>query len=420
MFEKTAAKESSPTISVVTAHGRQSLLSEPNERLIDVLKRNSVPWSAVSIYQYRDGDESMQLSSGLEKTLSEFDSDHLLLYFNRNVNPFKFFPENFKIVKSADQANESTEYLYQDYNNDQSTAQSFLKKLSPEECQSVIAARVADTIKDHIPAGADLVVGVSGGGDSNALLHGLSLIKEYINVHPVIIMGIPDWDKGVPRATQLCEKYQLELKVIAEDEVKSLLGIPADGESLIDRFERNFQGDDFEFLGTLLIRLALSNHARQLGTDWISTGLNLEDVLCENIYRISNAMKPASCPVREIGDMKLIMPLWMCPKRIIDGCFPKFSLDNYDARYPCFSLGRNLYYSIVYNLQSSFPGFTEQLAQGLSTLASSDPVKYHLDDQLGFYVERMVPLALRHKFQRMLKDAIGPSIDEQSSTVEKT
>lgn len=131
-------------------------------------------------------------------------------------------------------------------------------------------------------------------------------------------------------------------------------------------------------------------------------------------------MKPASCPVREIGDMKLIMPLWMCPKRIIDGCFPKFSLDNYDARYPCFSLGRNLYYSIVYNLQSSFPGFTEQLAQGLSTLASSDPVKYHLDDQLGFYVERMVPLALRHKFQRMLKDAIGPSIDEQSSTVEKT
>ncbi|MDG0796063.1 tRNA lysidine(34) synthetase [Pectobacterium punjabense] len=420
MFEKTTAKGNCPEISVVTAHGRQTLLSNPEDRLVDVLKKNSVPWSAVSIYQCKEDDQTMQLCSGLEKTLAEFGSDHLLLYFNRNVNPFKFLPENFKIIKSEDQDNESTEYIYQDYNNDQSTAQSYLKKLSPDECKDIIAARVAETIKDNIPQGSDLVVGVSGGGDSNALLHGLSLIRDHVNVHPVIIMGIPDWDKGVPRAQQLCDKYQLNLKVVEEGEVKNLLGIPADGESLINRFERNFQGDDFEFLGTLLIRLALSSYARQLGTHWISTGLNLEDVLCENFYRISNSLKPASCPVREIGDMKLIMPLWMCPKRIIDGCFPKYSLDNYDARYPCFSLGRNLYYSIVYNLQSSFPAFPEQLVHGLSLLASNDPVHYHLDEQLGFYVERMVPLALRHKFQRMLKDSIGPSIDQQSSTVDKT
>lgn len=419
MFEKTTAKGYCPEVSVVTAHGRQTLLSNPEDRLIDVLKKNSVPWSAVSIYQYKEGDEAMQLCSGLEKTLTEFESDHLLLYFNRNVNPFKFLPEKFKIIKSTSQDNESTEYIYQDYNNDQSTAQSYLKKLSPEECQSIIAARVAETIKDNIPQGVDLVVGVSGGGDSNALLHGLSLIRNYINVHPVIIMGIPDWDKGVPRAQQLCEKYRLNLRIIKEDEVKILLGIPADGESLIDRFERTFQGDDFEFLGTLLIRLALTSQARQLGTHWISTGLNLEDVLCENFYRLSTSLKPASCPVREIGDMKLIMPLWMCPKRIIDGCFPKYSLDNYEARYPCFSLGRNLYYSIVYNLQSSFPGFLEQLAHGLFLLASNDPVVYHLDEQLGFYVERMVPLALRHKFQSMLKDSSGPSLDQLSSTVNK-
>ncbi|WNJ97294.1 hypothetical protein RND59_19005 [Vibrio ruber] len=404
----------SPDISVVTAHGRQLLDSHPNERLIDVLSKNKVPWSAISIYQHKQGEETLQLCSGLEKKMSDFDADELLLYFNRNVNPFKFNPDGFKVINSADDKNQSTEYIYQSLNNDNATADAYLKKLSPSECQQIIAERVAETIKQNMPEGSDLVVGVSGGGDSNAMLHGLSLIRDYINIHPIIIMGIPDWDKGVPRAIELCKKYQLDLKVLDETEVKSLLGIPADAESLIDRYERTFVGDDFEFLGTLLIRLALTRYARELNTRYIATGLNLEDVLCENMYRLSTGLKPASCPAREIGDMTLLMPLWMCPKRIIDGCFPKYSLDNYDSRYPCFSLGRNLYYSIIYNLQSNFPGFPEQLARGLSELSAKDPVEYHLDEQLGFYIERTVSLSLRHKFQKMLKDSVGESLDELS------
>ncbi|MEZ2604495.1 hypothetical protein [Kluyvera intermedia] len=420
MSAKLSLNSEGPAISVVTAHGRQQLISNKDERLIDVLNHNNVPWSAVSIYQRNKDDETLHLCSGLEKRMSEFNADELLLYFNRNVNPFKFSPENFRIVPAAQDELQSTEYIYQDLQNSDSSAQSYLKKLTPEECQSIIAQRVADTIKENLPEGAHLVVGVSGGGDSNAMLHGLSLIRDYVHVHPVIIMGIPDWDKGVPRAKALCEKYQLDLKVFDETEVKSLLGIPSDGESLIDRFERHFVGDDFEFLGTLLIRLSLTRYARGLNTTFISTGLNLEDVLCENLYRVTTGLKPASSPARKIGDMTLVMPLWMCPKRIIDGCFPKYSLDNYEARYPCFSLGRNLYYSIIYTLQSSYPGFPEQMARGLSLLAEQNPVEYHLDEQLGFYVERLVPLALRHQFKKMLNDAQGVSLDEQAEDILRT
>ena len=171
---------------------------------------------------------------------------------------------------------------------------------------------------------------------------------------------------------------------------------------LIDRFEREFKGDDFEFLGTLLVRLALIGRARELGSSFICTGLNLEDILCEAMFRLSNGLKPAAFPARAIDDVTLVFPLWLCPKRIIDGCFPKFSLENYDARYPCFSLGRNLYYSIVYLMQSQFPGFIEQMAQGLSRLSLVDPVTYQFDEHLGFHVERFVPFPLRQKFQKML------------------
>ena len=393
-----------PVVSIVTAHGRQVLTWEHGERLIEVLNRNAVPWSAASIYVVPKSGGPPMLSPCLDSVLSEFDgASEIIAYLNRNINPFIFSLAQFKTIESADPAHDATEYFYQQLDNQQSKSEIFLKKLSPEECRLIIKERVAETIRANVPPRTDLVVGISGGGDSNALLFGLSQLREHgVILHPVILKGIPDWDVGVPRARELCDTYGLKLSVIEEQEVKDLLGMPCDSVSLIDRFEHEFKGDDFEFLGTLLIRLALTKHARDIGARFICTGLNLEDLLCESMVRISTGLKPAAFPLRTIGDVNLVLPLWLCPKRIIDGCFPKFSRENYEARYPCFSLGRNLYYSIVYAMQSQFPGFLEQLARGLSELSLKDPVTYTLDEQLGFHVERFVPFPLRVKFLRML------------------
>jgi tRNA(Ile)-lysidine synthase TilS/MesJ len=406
MENPTIALDTSlPVVSVVTSHGRQRLHGERHERLIDVLTRNQVPWSAVSIYVKPKGGDRLELRACLGTRLDELgDVSDVLLYFNRNVNPFKFSLAGFSVVDSATPLEPSgTEYIYQELDNQHSSSSAYLKKLSPDECKTVIADRVGDVIKAHLPAGAGIVVGVSGGGDSNSLLHALSRqVEAGLKIHPVIIKGIPDWDLGVPRAQALCDSYGIPLTIIEEQEVKSLLHMAPQTPSLIEAFEREFKGDDFEFVGTLLIRLALSRKARELGTSYICTGLNLEDLLCESLFRISTGLKPAPFPMRQIGSTQLLFPLWLCPKRIIDGCFPKFSLENYDARYPCFSLGRNLYYSIVYALQSQFPGFSEQLARGLSTQSVKDPVNYVYDEQLGFHVERFVPFRLRQQFKRML------------------
>ncbi len=393
-----------PVVSVVTSHGRQALTGERDERLVDLLARSGVPWSAVSVYVLPRSGGTPTLQPCLERRLGELaDDGEVLLYFNRNVNPFIFSLADFKTIDSAEPGYEATEYFYQRLKNDRSTSEVFLKKLSPEECRSIVAERVSETVGANVAPESKLVVGISGGGDSNALLYGLSRVRDLgLSIHPVIITGIPDWDAGVPRAQSLCAAYGLDLEVLEEGDVKSLLGIPADSLSLVDRFEREFKGDDFEFLGTLLIRLALSRQASRLDTSLICTGLNLEDVLCEGMFRVSTGLKPAPIPSRAIGPYTLLLPLWLCPKRIIDGCFPKFSLENYDARYPCFSLGRNLYYSIVYAMQSQYPGFAEQLARGMAKLSREDPVTYTLDEQLGFHVERFVPFPLRRKFTRML------------------
>jgi len=395
---------STPVVSIVTAHGRQALAVEPGERLIDCLNRNRVPWSAVSIYVVpRDGGEPT-ISACLDTVLSDYhEASEILLYFNRNVNPFKFMIDDLTTVPVVSGGAEATEYVYQRMDNDRGTSDAFLKKLSPQECQEVIAARVRDTIAASVEPGSRIVVGVSGGGDSNAMLYGLSQLRDLdIEIDPIILMGIPDWDAGVPRAKELCARYELDLTVVDENSVKELLGIPADSSSLIERFEREFPGDDFEFMGTLLIRLALIRRAKEVGTSYICTGLNLEDVLCEALFRTASGLKPNAAPARPIGDVTLLFPLWLCPKRIIDGCFPKYSLDNYDARYPCFSLGRNLYYSMVYTLQSQYPGAVETLTKGLAEIGTREPAEYTYHESLGFHVERDVPLPLLRKFQRML------------------
>lgn len=394
-----------PSVSVVTAHGRQELIPiSPEERLLDLLIRNDIPWSGVSIYGCREAGQALESLDCLDRPVGELgDFREVLLYFNRNVNPFLFSLRDFAVVDSPEGADPSTEYFYQTLDNDSGSASTVLKKLSPQECRSIIAERVAEMIEATMPDGGDLVVGVSGGGDSNALLHGLSRLEQRsLRVHPVILKGIPDWDQGLERAEALCHSYGMDLAVVEEADVRTVLGIPQGGASLIDRFEREFAGDDFEFMGTLLIRLVLAEQAKQRGARYFATGLNLEDVACESLFRLSNGLKPASMPARAIGDARLLFPLWLCPKRVIDGCFPSFSLKNYDARYPCFSLGRNYYYSVAYQLQSQFPGFLERFVKSLSTIAAADPVEYHHDDMLGFPVERFVPFPLRQKFARMV------------------
>lgn len=399
-----------PKIAIVTTHGRTELSALPAERLVDALKRHGVPWSATAVYGRKHDDQSsIELLSVLDHRLERLTQYcEILIYFNRNVNPFLFSLNNFSVLGSEDKTSSGTEYFYQMLDNDRGTASTTLAKMSPEDCRDLIADCVIKVVREQVEQNAKVVVGVSGGGDSNAMLYGLSKAVEEtgVEVYPVIAKGIPDWDAGVPRAVELCEKYGLSLRVLEEMEIRDMLGISTDGVSLIDRFEKEFPGDDFEFLGTLIIRLALTKYASELGTQYICTGLNLEDVVCEQMFRLSGGMKPAGMPGRQIGDHKLIMPLWLCPKRIIDGCFPKYSLENYEARYPCFSLGRNLYYSVVYNLQSNFPGYIEGMAQGFSTLAENDPVEYTYDEGLGIHLERFVPLALRQQFLRMLGSRI--------------
>jgi hypothetical protein len=391
-----------PSVSVITTHGKISI--EPldaQETIFNLLSRSSIPWSAVSIFSFSDDKLGSRLSN-LSAKFSEIapNVNDIQIHFNRNVNPEMY---NIKIhdLAPADGL-EVSNYLFQTINNDKGNVENVLKGLSQDECQAIICKNVHDFIRTYVNPEDVLIVGVSGGGDSNSLLLGLTTFTDFrIDIRPIILKGIPDWDAGVPRALALCKNYGLKLTVIEEDEVRKISQLK-DSSNIIGQYESKFPGDDFEFLGTYMIRKVLTHIAKSCNGRAV-TGLNLEDVFAESLLMISNKRLPLPFPVRNIDHTDFIYPLWMCPKKIIDGCFPKFSMENYEMRYPCFSTGRNLYYMMTYTLQSMYPGALENLLRGFQTISQLNNDGFAYDPDFGFSLSGDIDSSIRNKFLEIMK-----------------
>jgi tRNA(Ile)-lysidine synthase TilS/MesJ len=387
---------------VVTTHGTSSFDIGEDERVLDALARNHVPWTAVATY-LRDPSGAYTLFPCLSGTGSSIPPDRqVFAFFQRNIDPFLHTNNTLQVSPPANNEEAVAEYIYA--NGAAKGGPNILKRLSSNECKLAVRDAVAQTLRDTLSPGDKLVVGVSGGGDSNALLYALSQFDEFpIDIHPVIIEGPGEWNSGVPRARELAQAYNLPLTVVSEEESKAILGASTGGLGITDRFAREFPDDDFEFLGTLIIRRVLTSVAKSLDAKFIATGLNFEDLLGEMFAIMATERRLLPLPARPIGDVTLVYPLWMTPKKIIDGCFPKYSFSNYADRYPGYAEGRNAYYSMAYWMASAFPGLPEKMLRWAAKEGSAGETVFPVDEVLGYETLEPVNWALRERFLRMLR-----------------
>lgn len=104
----------------------------------------------------------------------------------------------------------------------------------------------------------------------------------------------------------------------------------------------------------------MSSVARAEIANLVVTGMNLEDVLAEYFYKVMRWELPSPFPKMLKDSNNFCYTLYRCSKRIIDSCYPKFSLDNYLAHYP----------SILY-----WRALSDYLAQSASTVVTVSEVK---------------------------------------------
>lgn len=267
---------------------------------------------------------------------------------------------------------------------------------------AVQAVRMCVANLGNKAADGNIVVGFSGGGDSNLLLTALRKSDAFSpdKIVPVMVLGIEDWDKQLDQARDLSQRLGFPLRVIEATQSASLAGIDSVPAALT-RFKHEFPSTSVEFFGTWLLRRVLSRMADVLDARHVFIGANREDTLAEALYCIANGLRPMPFPCRSIGDVVFVSPLYLLPKRVVDAAYPSYSSANYRSRSATLDIGRTTYYYLAHVLQEALPGADLSLMSGLQNLASSGQLEW--DDNLADFVHAQADISVRRKWARVVK-----------------
>lgn len=364
------------------------------QTLYDVCRANFIPVNSVSFYVKRNSE--LKKITGLFEHLKSFETyDELTIQANRNID---YSIINNLSVKSKKVTNSSTEYLFS--NADENCIHHI--EMNTSDCKRYVASEVDSFIENvEFDNEKKIIFGISGGGDSNTLLEAFLSNKKVKREQVIAVMclGIPDWDTAVDRAIEICNNSNVELQIADESLISEIIGKDKNRHwtnGFTDAFE---EGEIYEVLGTLIIRITLSHFAKQNNAQAIVIGPNLEDLLAECILSLMQGNLPAPFPVRKIGGIPYWYPLYKVPKNILDGCHPKLSLENYNQRTPDYLKGRAIPYILAQFLNTIIPGMEFDLLEGLQKLSSRNENYSHFDNEIGFEVMEPISKELKDKWK---------------------
>jgi hypothetical protein len=386
-----------------SAHGDRYLLARETDSVVDVCRRYGIPVTQVSTYRESESGE-LALFVRPYEPIHEYLYDGILVIIpNRNVDYYALLGGE-DIVREKPGASTWVRSRV----SGPGVAEGFVTEfLRPSEAMELVSSQVRDALLSSGVEDEPLVVGVSGGGDSNALLGAIvrSGVVAKENIHPVMMLGIPDWDEGRDRAAEICDSHGLRLRIVPEEETARILGFVNTSEDWVTAFERQFPGDDLEVLGVYAVRRILEAAAVDQGASRIVIGSNLEDCLSDVLYYVCAGMVPFPKPCGKMGRVEILYPLWLSPKSLIDGCYPKFSLENYVARYPSRMYGRAYFYYLAQMIVDAYPGAGQDMLRGASRLAAERFEELPYDEEFDTPTTAQIPLDVRVKLRKLFGKA---------------
>lgn len=390
--------------TLVTPHGDMDIpLTGGEESSVSgLLKKIGLPANSVSMYAKNGGE--LSLVCGLQKTLSEIaafsDNGEIYVRTDRNIDYDALIS---KRIKTQTRPEAVAEYQFTTHEKNNPI---WHVEMAQADCREFVLKKV-DAFLSSLPEldkNRKIVLGISGGGDSNTLVQAFlatgKVQKEQLI--PMMILGIPDWDKGLPRAQSICADFGLTLEIVTPEDMAKLMGRRKTDDSWVRDFERMFPECDLEAIGTLAIRLALHHMARKHDAQAAVIGLNLEDILAEGIMSIMEGKMPSPFPTRKVDGTDFWYPLYQCPKKILDGCHPTFSLQNYQDRFPSKMYWRAIAYYMAQSLNSTIPGIEFEMMRGLQKLSTSYEFSPNFESSLGFSVNGTLNDDARSEWEKFL------------------
>jgi len=382
-----------------SAHGDRQLIGRATDSIVDVCRRYGIPASQVSTYRENGAGKLNLLVRPYDPIADYLDDDTLVIIPNRNVDYHALLggddivherPGASTWIRTRAPGPTGVEGFLTEY-------------LRPSDAMDLVTDQVKDALLYAGITDEPIVVGVSGGGDSNALLSAIvrSGLVAPDNIQPVMMMGIPDWDDGRDRAAAICRECGLSLRIVSEQETAQILGFSNGGKDWVTAFERQFPGDDLEVLGVYGVRKVLEAVAVDRCAKRIVVGNNLEDCLADALYYFCAGLVPFPKPRGKMGQVEILYPLWLTPKALLDGCYPKFSLANYAARYPSRMHGRAYFYYLAQMMVDAYPGAGQDILRGASALSAARFEELPYDEEFETPTAAPIPLDVRVRLRKL-------------------
>lgn len=219
-----------------------------------------------------------------------------------------------------------------------------------------------------------LVAGISGGGDSNTLVHGLSryLANRQLGASRVTCFTLvmePMWpESAAHRAQTLCSQADLEHRVLHPEDIAQTLRMSSSPQLLWEDLSKLYGTDLAHFFGTFLINLVGRAISQEVGASSLLMGYNREDVMAELMFCLMNGRRPLEYPRKMTGDTEVLMPVWDVPKVMLDSCHPDFSEANYTERVDTTAVRRSSIYYMAHCLDALVPQMSISLLNGTAKL----------------------------------------------------
>ncbi len=381
-----------------TAHG-QLQIDAPIKSLTlaELCDLNNLPYQSINFYGVNN-DEVLSILKGIKtRSIEEHQKNgalKIILQPNRNINFSKIIKKDV-VIKNIDN----------DFSNSYTFQSSKFEKLvdvefNPSKCFEYIYESVDVFLETINIDDRKIIVGISGGGDSNTLLKALINNKSIKKSQLIAVMctGLDVWDTAIERARHICDEADIDLILVGGQEICKIIG-KNKSENWEEAFFEVFEDSDIDALGTLIVRKVLQAYVKKFDAQAMVTGLNLEDLLAESLFQVTKNKLPLPFPIRTIDDIPLWFPLWEVPKKILDGCYPKFSLENYEQRNPDKLINRALPYYFSQMMASIIPGYEFDLLNGFKNISEKNKDPFFYDEDLGFSVTEPLSEELKGKWK---------------------
>lgn len=366
------------TVKIKTASQELVLRVLPEFTLAEVLRVNRLPESLFQGYLHVS---SSSRPIPLTHRIGDFEEGaEIVLQCIRNTDLRQVLPQ-----RTSYQKREGAITSIRDVQFAAGECREVIEEVDAETAQRIVAGRVGEFLRVH-SRDSKILVGISGGGDSNTLVRSLKeYAKQNASLHGVVCFTLvfdPIWPRrGLRRASQLCKENGAVHLVYDAASIEELLGMRIGLRAFYDDFSKEFGVHTAHFFATYLISLVARKLCRMHDTTEYCLGFNREDVLAELLFSLMNGHRPLSFPVREFGSIRLLMPLWEIPKKVLDACYPKYSIENYEERLDTTTIQRSLIYYLAHSIEDIYSNLGLSLIKGIQVLFERDwsPLRHEHD-----------------------------------------